>query len=163
MQLPAASLFKSGNNPEEISVLQSDTALPRDFFSKFYFDLKMPKMVFKQGYLSISNCHLPNEEPFYSSKCPFFQPKCLIYNEENLHNSQHQDCFETFLFTRLIIASSTILCRRWADHTRIRVIQVYHVKLYFLFDWQVMVRVSCINLHYLYPTRSKIELLEKFK
>ena len=39
--------IQSGNNPEEISVRQSDTALPRNFFSKFYFDLKMPKMVFK--------------------------------------------------------------------------------------------------------------------
>ena len=46
---------------------------------------------------------------------------------------------------------------------RIRVIQAYHVKLYFLFDWQVMACVSCINLHDLYLMRSKIELLEKFK
>ena len=46
--------------------------LSQDIFSKCYFDLKMPKMVFKQGYLSISNCHLPNKMPFYSSKCPFF-------------------------------------------------------------------------------------------
>ena len=37
------------NNPEEISVRQSDAALHHNLFSKFYFDLKMPKMVFKQG------------------------------------------------------------------------------------------------------------------
>ena len=40
-------IYPSGNNPEEISVRQSDAALPRDFFSKCCFDLKMPKMVFK--------------------------------------------------------------------------------------------------------------------
>ena len=55
----------SGNNPEEISVRWSDTALPRDFYLKFYFDLKMPKMVFKYGYLSISKCHLLNEVPLF--------------------------------------------------------------------------------------------------
>ena len=44
---------RTGNNPEEVSVRQLDAALPHNFFSKFYFDLKMPKMVFKQGYLSI--------------------------------------------------------------------------------------------------------------
>ena len=50
-----------GNNPEEMSVQQSHAALPHNFFSKFYFDVKSPKMVFKQGYLSISN----------QTKCPF--------------------------------------------------------------------------------------------
>ena len=49
----------------------SDAALPCDFSSKFYFDLKIPKMVFKQRHLCISHGHLPNEVPFYSSKCPF--------------------------------------------------------------------------------------------
>ena len=53
-----------GNNPEEVNVWQSDVALPRDFFLKFYFDLKMSKRIFKQGYLSISKCHLPNKMPF---------------------------------------------------------------------------------------------------
>ena len=38
---------KPGNNLEEISVRYSDAALPCDFSSKFYFDLKVPKMVFK--------------------------------------------------------------------------------------------------------------------
>ena len=33
----------SGNNPEEIS----NAALRLNFLSKFYFDLKKPKMVFK--------------------------------------------------------------------------------------------------------------------
>ena len=78
-------------------------------------------------------------------------------------SSQHQDCFETILFTQLIIACSTILHCGWAHHTRIRVIQAYHAKLHFLFDLQVMARVSCINLHDLYLMRSKTELIEKFK
>ena len=38
------------------------------FFFKFLFDHKMPKMILaKYGYLSISNCHLPNKVPIYSS------------------------------------------------------------------------------------------------
>ena len=36
-----------GNNLEEISVLSSEAALPRDFFPKFYFDLKMLEVFFK--------------------------------------------------------------------------------------------------------------------
>ena len=40
-------LFPAANNPEEISVLESDAALHHDFFSRPYFDLKMSKMVFK--------------------------------------------------------------------------------------------------------------------
>ena len=47
--------MQSRNNPEEISVWQSGAALPPIFFLKFYFDLKMSKMVFKQRYHSISN------------------------------------------------------------------------------------------------------------
>ena len=37
----------AGNNLEEISVRYSDAALLQDFFSKFYFNLKMSKIVFK--------------------------------------------------------------------------------------------------------------------
>ena len=33
-------------------------------FSKSYFDLKMPKIFFKQGYLSNSNHYLPKKCPF---------------------------------------------------------------------------------------------------
>ena len=55
------SIRLSGNNPEDISIWQSDAALPCNFFSKFYFDLKMPKMVFKQRYFSINN----------QTNCPF--------------------------------------------------------------------------------------------
>ena len=40
-------ICKSGNKPEKISVWKSDAALPRDFLLKFYFDMKMPKMVSK--------------------------------------------------------------------------------------------------------------------
>ena len=43
---------------------------------------------------------------------------------------------------------------------RIGVIQAYHVKPYFLFDWQVMAHVRCINLHDLYLMQLKIEKLE---
>ena len=34
------------------------------FFSKFYFDLKMPKMIFKYGYSIIIKCYLPHKVPF---------------------------------------------------------------------------------------------------
>ena len=36
-----------GKIQKKNSVRYSDAALPREFVSKFYFDLKMPKMVFK--------------------------------------------------------------------------------------------------------------------
>ena len=52
------------NNLEEISIWQCDATLPRDSFSKSYFDLKMPKTFFKQGYLSTRTCYLPNKVPF---------------------------------------------------------------------------------------------------
>ena len=52
------------NNPEEISVWQSNTALPPDFFSKFYFDLKLPKVVFKRGTLVLATA-------IYQTNCPF--------------------------------------------------------------------------------------------
>ena len=63
------SVSLSGNNIEEISVRYLDAALLQDFFSKFYFDLKMSKMVLIGLTLlivSISNCHLPNEVPFFT-------------------------------------------------------------------------------------------------
>ena len=53
------------NNLEEISVSQSDAALPRDSFSEYYSYLKMPKTFFKQGYLSTSTCYLLNKVPFF--------------------------------------------------------------------------------------------------
>ena len=37
---------------------------PIFFFLKSYFDLKMPKMFFKQGYLSTNNHYLPKKQPF---------------------------------------------------------------------------------------------------
>ena len=40
----------------------------------------MQKMDFKEGYLSISNCHLPNEVLFYSPKCPFLFFRTLPYD-----------------------------------------------------------------------------------
>ena len=85
-------IYHAGNNPEEISVWQSDAALPRDFLLKFYFDLKMPKMISKQEYSSINNYHLLNEVPFYNSKCLFFCssgccPMILDYSLSCLSNS----------------------------------------------------------------------------
>ena len=35
----------SGNDTEKISIRKSDAALPCDFLLKFYFDMKMPKVV----------------------------------------------------------------------------------------------------------------------
>ena len=75
----ATSISHTENNPEKISFRQSNAALPRGFLSKFCFDLKMPKMVLKQGYPSTSNYHLPNQVPFYSSKCPFLLFWMLLY------------------------------------------------------------------------------------
>ena len=77
------SVSLSGNNIEEISVRYLDAALLQDFFSKFYFDLKMSKMVLIGLTLlivSISNCHLPNEVPFFTIQCmPFFSAsRCCL-------------------------------------------------------------------------------------
>ena len=54
-----------GNNPEEVSIRQSDTALPCDFSSKFYFDLKMPK----KG--SLNRGILVSATAIYQTNCPF--------------------------------------------------------------------------------------------
>ena len=58
------------NNPEEISVRQSHTALRHNFFSKFFFDLKMPKMVFKQRQLP--QYQQPNKVSFLQFQVSFF-------------------------------------------------------------------------------------------
>ena len=92
----------TGNNPDEISVWRSNAALPRNFFRKFYFDLKTPKMILKQGYLSIRNCHLPKKGFFtvlgalfcFSGCCPMILDYFLIRAgeiAESLRNKTDED------------------------------------------------------------------------
>ena len=61
-------------------------------------------MVFKQGYLSISNCHLPNEVPFCSSKCPFLCP--FLFFRTLSYDSR------LFLVQCSIFPPSTFCCRK---------------------------------------------------
>ena len=102
-----------GNNPEEISIWQLDAALPLNFFWKFYFDLKMPKMVFKQGYLSISN----------QTKCPFTVLSALFLFFQML-------CFDSRLFPSCIIGFFGL---KYLAHLQNLGEKIHHTSRFFIF------------------------------
>ena len=69
--LKVYSIHYTENNLKEISFRCRTLPCLMFSFSKFYFNLKMPKVVSKKGYLRISNCHILNEVPFYSLSFKF--------------------------------------------------------------------------------------------
>ena len=62
-------------------IIQSSCSWTVPYFMIFFRSfIQIQKIVFKQEYLSINNCHLLNKVPFYSSKGPFMFFQMLPYD-----------------------------------------------------------------------------------